>query len=106
MAAVYTVLFGAGTTTAGAATTIYTAPSGMVSILRDCELVTSGSGTTASHSLYVAGLALFWFVKVTVPSSYFQWTGRLVIPPGGALTIASATQNTNFYCTGYQLVGP
>lgn len=103
MALIYTKRLGAAIQVGVGITTIYTAPTGLVSVVRSIGLAITG-GTPGSVVIYIAGVGTFHAATATALWQSFPWSGRMVVNPGEHLNISVVT-NGQWEClvTGYQL---
>lgn len=103
----YSTQFAIGS--AGAPFTLYTAPSGLVSVLRDFELfIASGANepqclVSIDHS---GNNYYFYSSGEWEPNGHRQWQGRLVMQAGETISIwPGSAAHVNYIFSGYQLSG-
>jgi hypothetical protein len=99
---VYTVRFGAGATSSAGDHTIYTAPPGVVSVLRDIRLVSEEPGSTLA-TVYIFGLAAMYQANSSSAGEAFGFELRQVIEPGEELRLFTTGAVWDYAFTGYQL---
>lgn len=97
----------------GGGTLTVTPPSGKVWVVRDISGCMTTVGVNDGFTLLVAGVGLalvpvYFFRWKAPPGSLpgFQWSGRVVIPPGWELQAEAVSDPANaadIYVSGYQL---
>lgn len=107
--AIYSTLLWQGATTSSLQT-VYTVPSGFVSVVRSVDW---WNGDTGAHTLYlvsnVSGSfqnALIAVVNNLGAGQGSHWDGRHVLPTGAALEIGALGSGVLVAISGYQLSGP
>jgi hypothetical protein len=94
--------------TDAAPNTSYEVPDGFVAVIRDFTLFTSIGATGAQLSIQNSATAsscvVAWLAAAGL-EDYHQWTGRVVVPSGGFITldVVSAGEGANSYVGGYLL---
>jgi hypothetical protein len=88
-------------------TTLYTAPNGSVTVVRDVELFCN----TAANSLFYLGVAKSGIIVPLIAAGtaealqHFQWQGRVVLQPGDQVVGNSGGPSMVCAASGYDLAG-
>lgn len=86
----------------GGADVVYTVPAGKVAVLRDLELLSTGSGNFMFVS--VNGIAQIARNNSTVGGTTAQWTGRVVLNAGDTLEVNGTNlSSVRIVASGYLL---
>jgi len=85
-------------------------PANRVAVIREWDLATELAATSATLGLQADGSApevVFAYLETAGVLSSAQWTGRVIVPPGGIITYTQATLGvgSSAYVGGY-LLGP
>jgi hypothetical protein len=87
-------------------TTLYTVPSGNTVVVRDVELINTGSAAM-SFGLIVrtsGGTQAQWAsVSGVAVNSQYQWEGRVVMNPGDELILTTSEAGMQLIVSGYLL---
>lgn len=87
--------------------TLFTVPSSDVCVIRDMEQFTGGAADLFNVQISVSGsLSIVWYLSSAPASSWHQWTGRVVVPPGGLIQAFASNANDQLIVSGYLLSAP
>lgn len=102
VAAVYSVLLGRGVLAAAGSIDVFTAASGVTTIIRDIWLTAYSASTEVFLS--IAGVVTF-LDQVHTPGSAetFHYECRVVLVPGDVVSFATATSGGQVMISGYVL---
>jgi len=100
--AIYTVRFGNAYKNGAGSVTVYTAPTGVTSVLRDLCVSTDSAGVPIAV-INDSGTGPIFFCEGTGASETFHWEGRQVILPGESLVLAVNNGEWWALATGYHL---
>lgn len=102
MASIYTKKFGSHTQSGAGSATLYTAPSGVTSVVRDISIVLQGAIGSQCLVSVVGGQAITSF-NPTVVFADHHWDGRAVLEVGDVLEFQCNGSSWDVSVTGYEL---
>jgi hypothetical protein len=105
MAAVYTQRLFLGSVAAASSITIYTAPSGVIVVIRDISFIPFGGSTPWEITLGINGTFFYQEESTTAPA-FFHWEGRAVMEAGDEITCNTNSGGLDGQITGYVLSTP
>ena len=99
---IYSKLLARVNPTATGTYALFTAPSGVTTIIRDITGVSTDTGAALTAFLTVGGVGYF---SVNALANYnpFHWSGRLVLSPGDAVAWYCDIGYGSVYVSGYEL---
>jgi hypothetical protein len=102
MAVIYTKRLFAGNVSSVGNTLLFTASSGLTTIVRDIAVQCYSTGSNEAVIQTLPGQALAFFAS-TAQYSTFHWTGRQVIVPGEGVEMGVFSGGWTCMITGYEL---
>lgn len=102
----YSTLLASSATSPTANTVIFTVPSTDTCVVRDVEIYNySSSAVSFNLSFAASGVPGQVLVKHAIPPAddSVQWSGRVVIPAGGTLSLFASAGQVSYSISGYLL---
>jgi hypothetical protein len=101
---VYSTQFFCGPLPAAGSNLVYTVPGAQTVVIRDIETYISVANESFNVQVSVAGASgVVWATPTTVAVGWYQWQGRVVVPPAGEIFIYGSYATTQCIISGYLL---
>jgi hypothetical protein len=103
LASIYSKQLFLGDAPSGGTTVLYTAPTGIVAIVRSIHMIPFGGGTPWTM-FWEINSTFFDYFDTTVSTASYDVETRLVLNPGDELKLETGTGGWSGVVSGYELV--